>query len=204
MLEFFFKGGAVMYPLLLCSVLTVAYGMERGYHYLRAGRGGGSVDRVRSLAGRGEFDEALALAEGTPGPVAAVLAEALRNRGRDAAALEESVSLKGSIELRRLTRNLHVLELTGRMSPLLGLLGTVLGMVEAFKRVASAQGSVDPSLLAGGIWEALITTVAGLCVAIPALVMHHFFEDRMASFAFRMKHHGSEMVKLLGGKRDRV
>src|SRR4030066_496434 len=186
MLEFFLKGGALMYPLLLCSVLTIAYGMERGYHYLRPGRGGGSVDRVRSLAGRGEFDDALALAEGTPGPVAAVLTEALRNRARDAAALEESVSLKGSIELRRLTRNLHVLELTGRMSPLLGLLGTVLGMVEAFKRVASAQGSVDPSPLAGGIWEALITTVAGLCVAIPALVLHHLFEDRVSSFAFRI------------------
>jgi biopolymer transport protein ExbB len=204
MLEFFMKGGALMYPLLLCSVLTVAYGLERGYQYLRAGRRGEAVDRVRSLAAGGEFEEALALAEVSPGPVAAVLAEALRNRWRDAAALEESVSLKGSIELRRLNRNLHVLELTGRMAPLLGLLGTVLGMVEAFRRVASVQGSVDPSLLAGGIWEALITTVAGLGVAIPALVMHHFFEDRMASFAFRMKRHGSEMVNLLGGKRDRV
>lgn len=112
--------------------------------------------------------------------------------------LEEAISLAGSREMVRLNRNLHILELIGRLSPLLGLLGTVLGMVAAFRNVAASRGAVDPSLLAGGIWEALITTVAGLCVAIPALVLHHLFEDRVRTFAYLMKHYGTEAVKHLG------
>jgi biopolymer transport protein ExbB len=103
-----------------------------------------------------------------------------------------------------MNENLHVLELIGRVAPLVGLLGTVLGMVNAFRTVAASQGAVDPALLADGIWEALITTVAGMCVAIPALVFHHFFEDRVKKTAFQMKHYGTEIVKLLEEKHDRV
>lgn len=200
MLEFFLKGGVLMYPLLLCSVLTVAYGIERSWHYFRAARDGGAPERVHELIERGEYDEAQQLAAATPGPVAAVLAEGLRHRNIDAAMIEEAISLKGSGELRRLCKHLHILELVGRVAPLVGLLGTVLGMVEAFRQVSTARGAVDPSLLAGGIWEALITTVAGLFVAIPAMVLHHFFEDRVKSFAFMMKHYGTEAVKHLGAR----
>lgn len=198
MVEFFVKGGPLMYPLLLCSVLTVAYGIERIYHYVRAGRGGEVPEEIHGLIERGEFERAQTLARETPGPVAAVLAEGLRHRGTEAGMLEEAISLAGSREMVRLNRNLHILELIGRLSPLLGLLGTVLGMVAAFRNVAASRGAVDPSLLAGGIWEALITTVAGLCVAIPALVLHHLFEDRVRTFAYLMKHYGTEAVKHLG------
>jgi len=198
MIEFFLKGGPLMYPLLLSSVLTVAYGIERIYHYVRAGRGGEVPEEIHALIERGEFERAQTLARETPGPVAAVLAEGLRHRGTEAGMLEEAISLAGSREMVRLNRNLHILELIGRLSPLLGLLGTVLGMVAAFRNVAASRGAVDPSLLAGGIWEALITTVAGLCVAIPALVLHHLFEDRVRTFAYLMKHYGTEAVKHLG------
>jgi biopolymer transport protein ExbB len=118
--------------------------------------------------------------------------------------IEEEVSLAGSKELQRLHKRLHILELIGRLAPLMGLLGTVLGMVAAFRQVAGAKGVIDPSMLAGGIWEALISTVAGLCVAIPAMILHHFFEDRVNSFAYLMKHYGVEAVKHLGcGERKR-
>lgn len=198
MVEFFVKGGPLMYPLLLCSVLTVAYGIERIYHYARAGRRSEVPEAIHGLIEQGEFERAQTLARETPGPVAAVLAEGLRHRGTEAGMLEEAISLAGSREMVRLNRNLHILELIGRLSPLLGLLGTVLGMVAAFRNVAASRGAVDPSLLAGGIWEALITTVAGLCVAIPALVLHHLFEDRVRTFAYLMKHYGTEAVKHLG------
>lgn len=198
MFELFTKGGPLMYPLLLCSILTVAYGIERGYHYLRASRGKEAPEQIHTLIEQGSYDQALALATSSSGPVAAVLAEGLRHQGAQADLLEEMISLSGFRELVRLNRHLHILELIGRIAPLLGLLGTVLGMVAAFQQVAAAKGSVDPSLLAGGIWEALITTVAGLCVAIPALVLHHLYEDRVQGYAHLMKHYGTEAVKHLG------
>lgn len=198
MLELFLKGGPLMYPLLVCSIATLAYGIERLYHYLRAGKGKDAPEAIHAFIESGNTKEAQSLAESSPGPVAAVLAAGLRLRGSDTVLMEEAISLAGGRELQRLNKNLHVLELIGRLAPLMGLLGTVLGMVEAFRQVAASKGGVDPSLLAGGIWEALITTVAGLCVAIPAMVLHHFFEDKVKEFAYLMKHYGTEAVKHLG------
>jgi biopolymer transport protein ExbB len=198
MLDFFIKGGPMMYPLLLCSIATVAYGIERVYHYARAGRAKDAPEKIHALIERGDAEQAQSIAEATPGPVAAVLAEGLRHRGVDTVLMEEAISLAGGRELKRLNKNLHVLDLIGRLAPLMGLLGTVLGMMEAFRQVAASKGAVDPSLLAGGIWEALITTVAGLFVAIPAMVLHHFFEDTVKEFAYLMKHYGTEAVKHLG------
>jgi len=200
MWDFFVKGGPLMYPLLLCSFLTIVFAIERAYHYFRAGRKGEAPEVVHLLIEKGDFAKALVLAEQTPGPVASVLAEGLRYQGAKRDLLEEVISLKGASELKRLNKNLHVLELIGRIAPLMGLLGTVLGMVVAFRQVAAARGAIDPSLLAGGIWEALITTVAGLCIAIPAMILHHFFEDKVASFAYYMKHYGTEAAKHLGVK----
>jgi biopolymer transport protein ExbB len=204
MFELFQKGGPVMYPLLLCSVLTFAYGIERAYHFLRAQTRKETLLEILPLVEGADYGKAKAAAEKARGSVAAVLEEALRNRGKDRTFIEEAVSLKGSHELKRLNRNLHVIELSGRIAPLLGLLGTVLGMVEAFRRVSGAKGAVDPSVLAGGIWEALLTTVAGLCVAIPAIVIHHLFEDRVKATAFEMKHMATEAIALLENKNDRV
>ncbi len=198
MVDFFLKGGPLMYPLLLCSFLTVTFGIERAWHYFRAGRRSEAPELIHSLIEKGDYVKALKLAEEVPGPVASVLAEGLRHQGAERELLEEVISLRGAAELKRLNQNLHILELIGRLAPLVGLLGTVMGMVAAFRGVAASRGGIDPALLAGGIWEALITTVAGLSVAIPALVLHHFFEDRVRSFAYYMKHYGTEATKHLG------
>jgi len=192
------KGGPLMYLLLFGSVVSLTLGLERSLHYLRAGLKKNSSRLVHALIEAGDYEEALAVADASPGPVAAVLAEGIRHREADRALLEESVCFRGAVELQRLNKRLHVIELIGRLAPLIGLLGTVMGMVTAFQKVAGAQGAVDPALLAGGIWEALITTVAGLCVAIPAMTIHHFLEDRVGGFAYQMKHYGTEAVKHLG------
>ena len=199
MWDFFIKGGPLMYPLLFCSVETVAYGLERSWHYHMAGRKGKNPEQIHAFLEQGRIEQALTLARETPGPVAAVLVEGLRHAGAAKELIEEAISLRGAAELERLNQRLHIIELIGRLSPLMGLLGTVLGMVEAFRQVAASRGVVDPGMLAGGIWEALITTVAGLFVAIPAMVLHHFFEDRVRSFAYLMKHYATEAVKHLGG-----
>lgn len=198
MFELFTKGGPLMYPLFFCSILTIAYGIERGFHYFRAGQFGNAPEEIHNLIEKGRYEQALQRAQATPGPVSAVLAEGLRHSGARSDLLEEMISLAGFRELVRLNKHLHILELIGRIAPLLGLLGTVLGMVGAFQQVAAAKGAVDPSLLAGGIWEALITTVAGLSVAIPALVLHHLYEDKAQNYAHLMKHYGTEAVKHLG------
>jgi len=198
MLHFIDIGGPMMYPLLACSLLTVAFIIERSIHFFRAGCSPESIRTIHDLIENKRLDEALQLAEVTPGPVSAILSEGIMHAGEKKEALEEEITLTGTAELKRLGKNLHLIELVSRVAPLIGLLGTVLGMVEAFRQVAGANGSVNPSMLAGGIWEALLTTVAGLGVGIPAMIAHHLLEERIRSFSFQMKFYGSEIIKHLG------
>lgn len=198
MIDLFMKGGLVMYPLLLCSIVALAYTLERTVAFFLAGRKAENAQEIHDLIEKGSTVEALELAENTAGPVAGVLEEGLKNAGKTKEKIEEAISLKGAVELKRLNQNLHIIELIGRIAPLLGLLGTVLGLVHAFQKVSTAQSAIDPSLLAAGIWEALLTTVVGMAIAIPAMVAHHFLEHRVQSFVFLMKHYGTEAVKHLG------
>jgi len=201
MIELFAKGGPVMYPLLLCSVIALAYTLERTIFFFLAGRQPGSASSIHDLLEKGETTQALELAAASPGPVAAVLEEGLQHAGKPREQLEEVINLRGSSELKRLNQNLHIIELVGRIAPLLGLLGTVTGLVKAFQTVSEAQSAIDPSMLAGGIWESLLTTVVGMTIAIPAMVAHHFLEHRVQAFAWQMKHYGTEAVKHLGNGR---
>ncbi len=198
MLYFFEAGGPMMYPLLACSILAVAFTIERSIHFFRAGRAGDAPGTVHGLIEKNRLDEALQLAEISPGPVSAILAEGLRHAGEKKEILEEEIILAGTTELKRLEKNLNLIELISRIATPMGLLGTVLGMVDAFQQVAGAGGSVEPSMLAGGIWEALLTTAAGLGVAIPAMIAHHLLEERVRAFSFQMKHFGSNLMKHLG------
>ncbi len=194
---FFEAGGPMMYPLLICSILTVAYTIERSFHFFRAGRSADVPQVIHDLIEKEQFDQALRLAETSPGPVSAVLAKGLMHAGEKKEFIEEEITLEGTTEIKRLSKHLHLIELISRIAPLMGLLGTVLGMVNAFQQVAQANSSVDPSMLAGGIWEALITTAAGLGVAIPSMIVHHLLEEKVQSFAFLMKYYGSEAIKHL-------
>lgn len=198
MLELLRKGGILMYPLLVCSLVTIAIGIERSYHYIKIGSKEKIYSEIKANIACCEYDAALRSARQTPGPIAAIAVVALTHRG-DRDVMEKAISVKGSLELKRLSKHLHVLELVGRLAPMVGLFGTVLGMVAAFQKVAEVKGQVDPSVLAGGIWEALLTTAAGLAVALPALILHHFFEDKVSSEAFRMKIFGSAIVDFLEG-----
>ena len=97
---------------------------------------------------------------------------------------------------------LHYLELIGKIAPMLGLSGTVLGLARTFQTVASVSRFADPSLLASGIWEALITTVAGLFIGIPALIFYHLYDNGVRSLAFEMRTNGEEMVAALSETRQ--
>jgi biopolymer transport protein ExbB len=199
MMDLFAKGGPLMYPLLLGSVLMVAVVLERAVRFIGAGTGRRAVERIKEHIRARDIPAALRAAQEASGPVAAIILQALRYRQYTRDVIDNEISLRGDQELGRLGRNLHLLELIGKIAPMLGLLGTVMGMVEAFREVSLAQRAVDPSLLASGIWEALITTVAGLFVGIPALVFHHLFENKLKSLAFDMKHYAEEIVSMSRG-----
>lgn len=188
-----------MYLLAVCSIVMIAIGLERSYHYVRLRCRDDLRGEIKGRILSGDFEKALATARRTPGPTAAAAAAALIHRG-DAETMEKAVSVKGSLELKRLNEHLHILVPIGRISPMIGLFGTVLGMVAAFQKVAEVRGQLDPSILAGGIWEALLTTVAGLSISLPALILHHFFEGKVMSEAFHMKLFAVEIVDLLGNE----
>jgi biopolymer transport protein ExbB len=188
-LDIFLRGGIVMWPLLFCSVLGVAVILDRALFFLRLRStnlrrlGDQLTDDLR----RGKTESALRLARSSDHPVARVAASYLENLGRPAALRTEIVRREGSLQLERVEKRLRVLAAISHLAPLLGLLGTVLGMVLAFAKIEGLQGAMKPADLAGGIWQALLTTVFGLVVAIPCMAAYHGFEGLADKIARRMQ-----------------
>ena len=201
MIELFQKGGVLMYPLLLCSVIALAVILERTIQFIRAGSSLSWIEELRNHIENRTFTDASALAQKRRGPVATLVREVVAHRELPRAELESRVSAAGSTELKRLSARLHLLELIGRIAPMVGLSGTVLGLTRTFQTVAAVKTFANPTLLANGIWEALITTVTGLFIGIPALVFHHFFENRLNSISFEMKSTAETMIAELGEHR---
>jgi biopolymer transport protein ExbB len=195
------KGGVLMWPLMLFSILTLWIFLERFIHLHRASA---DVKRlfanVREQLASDNLSGACQSARTFPGPVAAVLRVLLLAPPQSKADLEELAMMQARQEHQRLSHRLSLLNLIAGLAPLVGLLGTVVGMVRAFQTVATTQGPVNPSTLAGGIWEALLTTVAGLAVAIPALLFHHYLDRRVEQFTFQMDHYGTALIRLLTQK----
>lgn len=201
MLEFILKGGPLMWPILLCSVIVVAIVLERLYHLRRAKVNVPNLlTRAKKLLREDKSEEAEKLCRDTSGPVAHILAIGIHLHNRSPEEREKILVRAGSRELRRLEKNLSALGIIGHISPLLGLLGTVTGMIKAFIMIAELGGRVDASVLAGGIWEALITTAAGLSVAIPTLVFYHYFEGRVDNISIQMKDAAGELLELQNSK----
>jgi biopolymer transport protein ExbB len=171
-------GGPVMIPLGLCSVVALAIAGER---YLRLTRGRvlpRSLDHALELVNQGNVTEALAAAEQVDAPAGRILTAGLRRRGLPIELVEKAMEDQGRKELDRLQGNIKLLSLIANVAPLLGLLGTVTGIMKAFHQV-SQVGMGKPEQLAGGISEALIATTAGLAVAIPSLLLSAFLAARM-------------------------
>ena len=195
------RGGSLMYLLLVCSVLVLAITLERWVRIRRARTNTEMLfSPVEDMISRDDMAGAYAHVRFFRGPVAAVLRAVLESSSRDKIVLEEAALMEARRELRLLNQRLPALNLLAGLAPLLGLLGTVIGMIKAFQQVAAAQGAVNPSMLANGIWEALLTTGAGLTVAIPALVFHHALDQRVKRCAFEMDYFGAALIRLLTGR----
>ena len=195
---FFQQGGLLMYPLLLFSVVVLAIALERWLR-LRLARTDAEAlyGIVEHLLTHQALERAQAHLQLHPGALAAVWRALLAAPSHDKADLEEVALMHARRELRQLNLRLPTLHLIAGLAPLLGLLGTVVGMVKAFQQVATAAGAVNPALLASGIWEALLTTVAGLVVAIPALLLHHGLVQRVQRYAFEIDYYSTALIRLL-------
>jgi biopolymer transport protein ExbB len=180
------SGGPLMIPIALCSIVALAYMVERSIR-LRSGRLVSTRferDLQSALTEHGA-DHALDTCDVTSTSQARVLAAGLRRAGDNWMEREKAVEDAGSREVSRLSANLRPLVVVGMIAPLLGLLGTVWGMIDAFANIAVADGLGSPETLASGISQALVTTAAGLAVAIPAQAAYYFYRARIDRFVRR-------------------
>ena len=197
MFEFFLKGGPLMWPILLCSIVSITIILERFWRFYQSRtRIPNIFSRVKNLLEHNKVDEAKKLCENSSGYLAHILAVGIHIRTRPLEEKEKIISKVGSKLIKQLEKNLSILAVIGNIAPLIGLLGTVTGMIKAFMKIQELGGRVDPSVLAGGIWEALITTAAGLFVAIPTLVAYHYFESKIDNISTEMKDVIAELLEL--------
>ena len=206
MWEFMQKGGPIMWPILLCSVIAFAIVIERLIRLRQEQIDTKSfMEQISKSIKRNKIMEALDLCDRTGGPIAAILKAGILKHDRVRSEVREAIEDAGIHELPRLERNLPVLATIAHIAPLLGLLGTVTGLVKAFQVIetkATALNPVNPGDLAGGIWEALLTTVFGLVVAIPTLVAYNYLVSRVDGFVLDMERSATDLMNLLGEKRE--
>ena len=192
-----------MIPIAFCSLIFVAVVFERIIS-LRRGRviPKPFVTRFMHQIREGEIDrdQALELCDESGSPVADVLAGAVRKWGRPAVEVEQAVIDAGERTTNGLRRYLRVLNGVATVSPLLGLLGTVFGMIVAFNAIATADAMGRPELLASGISQALLTTAAGLTVAIPALILYMYFISRVDRLIIDIDALGQELVNMISAE----
>ncbi len=191
MLDLFNQGGSVMYVLLLMSILATAIILLKLYQFYRSDlRQTAFVEDTVSALQRGEHEQAIKNLQQQTSPVARVLESAVSfgaNPAMSSGDVEAEVSRVGSAQIRSLESWLRGLSSIAHLSPLLGLLGTVIGMIVAFMNLQEAGSRVDPSILSGGIWEALLTTAFGLTVAIPAMAAFYYLEGEVDHVRAAMK-----------------
>ena len=203
MLELVKAGGWLMAPILACSVVAMAIIAERFWSLQRkriAPRD--LVVQVWQWANGGNLTEERMRLLRQGSPLGRILAAALANRQYDREIMKESIEDVGRHVVHNLERYLNTLGTIASITPLLGLLGTVIGMIKVFA-VITTQGVGDPAVLANGISEALVTTAAGLSVAIPTLMCYRYFRGRVDELVLAMEQEALKMVEALLGQRQK-
>lgn len=197
MLEIVIAGGWLMVPILLCSVLAVAIILERAWT-LRSQCviPKGVADKVTQWARQQELDRKHIEMLRRNSPLGRVLAAALDNRDRAREVVKEAVEDTGRHVVHDLERFLNTLGTIAGITPLLGLLGTVIGMIKVFSAIM-AVGVGDPAPLAGGISEALITTAAGLTVAIPTFFFYRYYRGKVRSYVVQMEQQALTLIQTI-------
>ena len=193
------RGGWLMYPIFLCSVVGLGFFIERLFK-LRKARimPKGLMQNVQDLISRRKFSDAIYICQGNPSAMSRIYNAALRINGQPRPAIKEVVQEVGRREAADLNKYVSVLGTVASISPLLGLLGTVSGMIKTFN-VISYYGVGNPGTLAAGISEALLTTAAGLSVAIPALVGYRFVSSKADALISELEEESLQLVEAIKG-----
>ncbi|AWV07407.1 MotA/TolQ/ExbB proton channel family protein [Marilutibacter maris] len=202
MLELVKAGGWPMIPLLLLSLVALAIIVERAWTLRRAAvLPPGLGNEVRAWAGRGKLDPTHIESLRKTSPLGALLAAALDVRHRSRDQIRERIEDVGRHLVHRMERYLNTLGTIAAAGPLLGLFGTVVGMIQMFL-VIGDQGIGDVNQLAGGIGKALVCTATGMIVAIPALMMHRWFRGRIGEYIVAMEHEAIQLLDTLDPARS--
>jgi biopolymer transport protein ExbB len=198
LLDLFLKGGLVMWPILLCSLITVAVIIEK---YILLSRS--NIDpkqlmvKIRSALSRNDVASAVDACTKVKAPVSNILKHGVTNYRHGHQAVKEAIELAGKEEIFHLEKRLSVLANMAGTAPMLGFLGTVTGMIAVFHTIEQLGGNVNPSILAGGIWEAMLTTAFGLLVGIPALYFYNYFVAKVNRFVFEIENSAEEFLALM-------
>jgi biopolymer transport protein ExbB len=201
LLQIMIKGGPIMWPIALCSVLALAIILERLWYFYKT-----KVDTQQFLHNvlesmkHHDVKAAIGLCQKTRGAIGHILQAGITKHNKSRERIKEAIEEAASFEVPKLERYLSALATIAHISPLLGLLGTVTGLIRSFQGIeakAAAFSPVNPSDLAGGIWEALLTTVAGLMVAIPCYFLYNYLVSRVNAIILEMEKAATELVNFL-------
>ncbi len=203
MLDILEKGGVIMWIIMFLSVIAAVLIIERLFYFRRIRVDEEKmINRLKSTLKKGHFDEALSICENNPSPITNLMKVGIEHRGYSPETIKETILDAANLEIPKMEKHLPALGTITHIAPLLGLLGTVTGNISAFG-VLGKLGSVgDPGLLAKGISEALLTTAAGLIVAIPSIIFYNYLVNKVNHSIIRLENRANELVLLLGGKRE--
>jgi len=197
MIELFLKGGPLLYPIFFCSILALGIFLERLWVFAKVRKGAQELAReVEKHLLKGEREEAVNLCRNSRNPLARIVLTAMKLAGKPRERIKQEVEEVGELETVVVNRYLGLLSTIATISPLLGLLGTVIGMIKAFNVIA-IQGVGTPATLGVGISQALITTAAGLSVAIPAILLHRYLASRAGLLIVEIEEHSLHIVNLV-------
>ena len=195
------KGGWLMIILAACSIAALAILIERIITLKRDEiNTRGFLLEVKNRLLENDLEAAVHLSQRTPGPIAAITKAGLERHNRPRIEIKEAIESAGKTAIYQLEKYLGVLATIATAAPLIGFLGTVTGMIRAFMRIETLGGNVNASVLAGGIWEALITTATGLTVGIPALIFYNYLQGRVEKFVFQMEEASVDLLDTLSGR----
>lgn len=188
-------GGFVMWPILICSIAAMYIFIEKWFHFHREQVNVGElVTGLINVLKRDGFVEAITLCDNTPGPSAHILMTAILAYERGEEDLKQVIEDAALIEIPKLERRMNLLATIAYITPLLGLLGTVIGMMRAFGTISEKGYQITAASLSGDISMALITTAAGLCVAIPCYIAYNYLITRIESISLDMEKSSSEIL----------
>ena len=198
LIDLVFKGGIMMIPIFLLSILAVYVFVERMRTLKQAiASPDAFMDQIKELVLKGDISAAKIVCEQSDTPMSRMIEKGLKKLGSSLKNIEASIENVGRIEIYRLEKNLSMLATIAGAAPMLGFLGTVIGMISAFMAIAQEEGAVSPKMLSAGIYEAMITTAAGLVVGVLAYLAYNYLVTRMQKIIHSMEYSSIEFVELL-------